>query len=167
VRSKSTLTQVPNIYNNIRSASNVKPAYQPGLHQHRAPSTPGVNITPDAFLPANDPRKGLDLAGSNTVDIKNAPALSTPKEQTLNLTPVEVEEIKRLRLEDPAKWTRGALAEKFGVSGFTISLVSDVEKGWKKEMDGRLQHIKNRWNKGRAQARRDREKRKVDWYRDE
>lgn len=166
-RYKSTIHRVPNVYNNIRSGSNIKPEYKPGLHHHIAPSSPSVNITPDPFLPGNDPRKGLDLSNSNKINIEFAPALSLPIEKKLNLTPKEVEEIQRLRLEDPFKYTRKVLAEQFQVSEFTISLVSNANKKFKSEMDRRLKYIKNRWSQGRIQARQDREKRKVSWYRDE
>jgi hypothetical protein len=160
------LTRVPSKFNTTSSAGNVKPNYKPGLYHHPSPSIAKVD-TPDAFLPLSDPRKGLNITGKPKVDIQNAPSLSTPREQKLNLTPKEVQEIQTLRMSEPEKWTRKALAKKFDVSPFTISLVSDANPDRKLEMQSRLQTIKASWGEKRQRARADREKRKVAWYRDE
>ncbi|KAH3671405.1 hypothetical protein WICMUC_004702 [Wickerhamomyces mucosus] len=156
------LKRVPNVFNKIHSAGNVKPNYQPGLYHHPSPS---ISIeTPSAFLPSNDPRKSLR---TSTKNFANAPALSTPREQRLNLTPKEVSEIQKLRNEDPEIWTRNSLAKKFDVSPFTISLVSSPNKSRSGEMTNRLNTIKESWGRQRYLARLDRQKRKTQWYRDE
>lgn len=70
-------------------------------------------------------------------------------------------------MNEPEKWTRRALAERFGVSGFTISLVADANPERSAEMQSRLGQIKSMWSEGRKKARIEREKRKEAWYRDE
>lgn len=72
-----------------------------------------------------------------------------------------------MRMSEPDKWTRKALAEKFNVSPFTISLVSDANSERQEEMTQRLETIKKSWSEGRRRARLERQKRKVSWYRDE
>lgn len=161
------LVRVPNKFNNKSSASNVKPTFTPGLHHHPAPSAGNIE-TPDVFLPQNDPRKGLDLSGrTSALKPSLAPPLSTPRDTNYNLTPQQVEEIRSLRMNEPEKWTRRALAERFGVSGFTISLVADANPERSAEMQSRLGQIKSMWSEGRKKARIEREKRKEAWYRDE
>lgn len=160
-------TEIPNEYNRKSSAYKPKLKQPKGLIHHPPPSAPSsTSDTPDLFLPNDDPRKGLNLSGEN-IDIKNAPPLSEPKEKSYNLTPKDIEEIKRLRLAEPYKYTKKALAEQFKVSEFTISLVSDQDKERKKDMDGRLAFIKSRWSKNRTEARLERQKRQQFWYRDQ
>ena len=163
----SKIARVPSKFNATSSASNVKPNYSKGtLYHHPSPSIAKIS-TPDAFLPSNDPRKGLNLSGKPSTSYANAPSLSTPTRRELNLTPAQVTEIQTLRMSEPDKWTRKALAEKFNVSPFTISLVSDANSERQEEMTQRLETIKKSWSEGRRRARLERQKRKVSWYRDE
>lgn len=157
---------MPSKFNTTSSAANVKPNYKAGLFHHPSPSVAKID-TPDAFLPLSDPRKGLNLSGKPPVDLSTAPALSTPREQTHNLTPKEVEEIAGLRMNDPETWTRKKLAEKFDVSPFTISLVADPNPERQAEMLGRLDLIKAGWSEKRKKGKQNRQKLKVAWYRDE
>ncbi|KAH3682526.1 hypothetical protein WICPIJ_006517 [Wickerhamomyces pijperi] len=155
------LKRVPSLFNKINSASNVKPNYQPGLYHHPAPSA-SIISTPDVFLPQNDQRKGLNVKKEVL-----GPTVSQPREKKLNLTPEEVSQIQKLRLEQPELWTRSKLAAEFNVSPFTISLVSNPNKQRSEEMQQRLQTIKESWGRQRYLARLDRKKRAVNWYRDE
>lgn len=170
VRSFSNIpkyTEIPNQYNRKTSAYKPKLKQPKGLIHHPPPSAPSsTSDTPDLFLPKDDPRKGLNLSDEH-IDIRNAPPLSQPKEKLYTLTPKDVEEIQRLRLAEPYKYTKKALAQQFNVSEFTISLVSDQDKERKKDMDGRLAYIKSRWSERRTAARIERVKRQGYWYRDE
>jgi len=159
--------EIPNLYNKKSSAYKPKLKNPKGLIHHPPPSAPSATSDiPDLFLPNDDPRKGLNLSGEK-IDIQNAPPLSIPKEKTYNLTPKDVEEIKKLRISEPYKFTKKVLAEKFNVSEFTISLVSDANPERNEDMQNRLNLIKSRWGKGRKEARSDRVKRMQYWYRDE
>lgn len=159
--------QLPNVYN--KKSSSYKPKFkQPkGLIYHPPPSAPSsTSETPNLFLPNEDPRKGLNLGGES-IDIQNAPSLSSPSPKKYHLTPEDVAEIQRLRSTDPYTNTRNFLAEKFNVSPFTISLVSNQSEQRKQDMEGRLTYIKDHWSKNRKEARDDRKKRSVYWYRDQ
>lgn len=159
--------EIPNLYNKKTSSYKPKLKQPKGLIHHPPPSAPSsTSEIPDLFLPNDDPRKGLNLSGEQ-IDINNAPPLSTPSEKKYHLSPKDVEEIQRLRASEPYTYTKKVLAEKFNVSPFTISLVSDVSKERKQDMDDRLAQIKQGWSKGKAQARLDRKKRQQYWYRDE
>ncbi|KAI9312441.1 mitochondrial ribosomal protein subunit L20-domain-containing protein [Dichotomocladium elegans] len=53
-----------------------------------------------------------------------APPLRTPHQKKYNLTEAQIAEMRQLRLEDPATWTRKKLAEKFGCSELFVSIAS-------------------------------------------
>ncbi|GAV51941.1 hypothetical protein ZYGR_0AF04130 [Zygosaccharomyces rouxii] len=173
------LKGAPTIYNSKNSASNYKgymrakvPA---GLYFNQAPSSPAGSINsetiPSSFLPSNDPRKQFsqELASRDVLAKSDAPPVlpgrSTLKGKSYHLNPEQIEEIRRLRLEDPSKNTRKSLASKYNVSPLFVSMVSEPPKEWKQEMDSRLTTIKSKWHVKRAAAREDRKRRKDLWYR--
>ncbi|CCH43257.1 54S ribosomal protein L20, mitochondrial [Wickerhamomyces ciferrii] len=164
----SKYSEIPNTYNKKTSSWKPKHKNPKGLIYHPAPSVSSPTIeTPDLFLPQNDPRKGLNFGEINPIDIQNAPALSIPKIKNYILKPEDVEEIQRLRLGEPYKYTKKVLAEMFKVSELTISLVSNQSKERSKDMNNRLEIIKDGWSKGRKFARSERVKRQAYWYRNE
>ncbi|CAR25945.1 ZYRO0A11792p [Zygosaccharomyces rouxii] len=167
------------IYNAKSSASNYKgymrakvPA---GLYFNRAPSSPTGSINsetiPSSFLPSNDPRKQLvqEIASKDVLSKPDAPPVlpsrSSLQGKSYHLNPEQIEQIRRLRLEDPAKNTRKSLASQYNVSPLFISMVSEPPKEWKQEMDSRLTTIKSKWHVKRVTAREDRKRRKELWYR--
>ena len=90
-----------------------------------------------------------------------------PYEKKYHLGEKEIEEIRRLRTQDPYKWTRKVLAEKFGCSQFFVGMVGEAS-GEKKEMEReKIEAIKERWGRRRRYAREDRSKRREMWGRDE
>lgn len=163
------------IYNPKSSASNykgyLKAKLPAGLYCDPAPSSIHGSIhsetIPKSFLPANDPRREIvdELTAKDAEISKVAPVLHNKGEKTYHLKPEDIEEIKRLRLEDPVKNSRKALAKRFKCSPLFISLVSEPPKERKEEMEQVLEMIKSQWHPLRAAARADRKKRKALWYR--
>ena len=166
------------IYNPRTSASNYKgylknktPA---GMYYNPAQSATTGSINsetiPLSFLAKDDPRRSLvkQLRVNDAVESKYGPAVltskSTQKGKTYHLQPEQIQEIIKLRKEDPVMNTRKKLATQFGVSPLFISLVSSASKQRIEEMNGRLDTIKSKWHKQREVARNDRKKRKQLWY---
>lgn len=147
----------------------------PGLYFNQAPSSPTGSINsetiPSSFLPSTDPRKELiqSIASRDVLARSNAPPVfpsrSSLQGKSYHLNTDQIEEIRKLRLEDPAKNTRKSLASKYNVSPLFISMVSEPPKEWKQEMDSRLSAIKSTWHARRTAAREDKKRRKELWYR--
>ena len=89
-----------------------------------------------------------------------------PYEKKYHLGENEFDEIRRLRAEDPAKWTRSKLAEKFNCSQFFVGMVSPNDERARLDKVA-LEQIKERWGRKRRYAREDRQKRREMWGRDE
>lgn len=137
-------------------------------------SAPSPYHTPPAFLPPNDPRRKL-LAQSHShanpyesPDRRLPPYIKNhkPYEKKYHLGEKEFEEIRRLRAEDPVKWSRSKLAEKFGCSQFFAGMVAPNDEKARQE-EKALEQIKERWGRKRRYAREDRTKRREMWGRDE
>ena len=86
-------------------------------------------------------------------------------EKKYHLTPAQVEEMRKLRKEDPKAWTRVKLAEKFECSQFFVSLCCSAPE-IKEQRDKELVQIKARWGRKKTEAREDRQTRKTLWGRD-
>ncbi|GAB7351619.1 hypothetical protein MBLNU459_g2233t2 [Dothideomycetes sp. NU459] len=154
-------------------------------------SAPNVYHTPLKFLPANDPRRRLHSSfSSSAAHLPSAgasasssssssassgrsrasaplpPPLKPQQEKKYHLSSVEVEEIRRLRAEDPRQWTRVRLADKFGCSQFFVSLCCCAPE-IKEERQRELEAIKRRWGRAKKEAREDRVRRKEGWGRGE
>lgn len=150
------------------------------------PSAPNVYHTPPKFLPASDPRRELHLeaeamAAAGTpkkpssvlATIAAQRAASQPKAENLkpirpiyekkyHLTQDDIDEIRRLRKEDPRYWSRLRLAEKFDCSQFFISLcVTAPEHA--KEKEAEVEAVKARWGRRKTEARVARAERKKLW----
>ncbi|SCV06193.1 LANO_0H24146g1_1 [Lachancea nothofagi CBS 11611] len=164
-----------NLYNPKSSASSYKGVLrakiEPGLYHHPAHSSDTGSINsetfPRAFLPNDDPRRKFvqTLRPREHQQSSWAPPLHQKKDKTYHLSPEQVAEIQKLRLENPEKYTRKALAQRFNVSPLFISLISSVSETRSFEMAQRLDAIKQNWHPRRAIARDDRKKRKELWYR--
>ena len=88
-----------------------------------------------------------------------------PYEKTYNLTPPQIAEIQKLRAEDPDKWTRVRLAERFGCSQFFVGMVAKNE-GKAERVEAEHKMARERWGNRRRMAREDRVRRKESWGRD-
>ena len=171
----------PTIYNERTSAANykgfLKAKIPAGLYYNPAQSSTMNSINsetiPVSFMPKDDPRRpfAAKLHATDKLESQTAPPVlcskSTlnPSGKSYHLKPEQIKEIQRLRAENPEVYTRKALAAKYNVSPLFISMVSDVPKERKLEMDRRLETIKTNWHPKRAAAREDRRKRKEMWYR--
>ncbi|KIK69627.1 hypothetical protein GYMLUDRAFT_34012, partial [Collybiopsis luxurians FD-317 M1] len=65
------------------------------------------------------------------------PPLSRPsadKPSPAPLTPQQITEIRQLRLQNPTKWTRSKLAEKFGCTQQFVALVAATKKSTRKKL---------------------------------
>ncbi|KAL6940841.1 hypothetical protein ACO0QE_004759 [Hanseniaspora vineae] len=170
----------PTIYNADKSASNykgyLKAKIPKGFYYHPAQSsnTGSVNseTIPVSFMSATDPRRTLPHVVKQSVHDKKISELAPPVlpsksamagTKTYHLEPKDVEEIKKLRLSNPDKYTRKTLAKMFNVSPLFISIVSSASKERLQEMDRRLNIIKSEWCEKRKLARDDRAKRKALW----
>ena len=136
-------------------------------------SAPSPYHTPLIFLPPNDPRRRL-LAQAHAhanpyqdPERRLPPPVRKPYEKSYNLNEAQIAELQRLRAEDPFKWTRAKLAEKFGCSEFFVGMAAQATKertDWSKQL---LENTKARWGRRRSNAREDRTKRREVWARDE
>ncbi|CEP60742.1 mitochondrial 54S ribosomal protein mL58 LALA0_S01e17920g [Lachancea lanzarotensis] len=169
------LKSTPNLYNSKASSYNyrgvLRAKIEPGTYHvpSQSSSTGSINSEtfPRAFMPREDPRRKYvqTLRPRDGLQANWAPALHVQKEKSYHLKPEQIAEIQKLRLENPDKYTRKALAQKFNVSPLFVSLVSSATPGRMSEMTQRLQTIKDEWHPKRALARDDRKKRKLLWYR--
>ena len=149
----------------------------PGVQDHivfNPPSSaPSPYQTPSIFLPPNDPRRQL-LAQSHSHanpyqdhNRRLPQPVHKPYEKTYHLNQAQIADIRRLRTEDPFKWTRAKLAEKFGCSQFFVGMVSEASTERKEQSRQALENTQARWGKRRRYAREDRAKRRELWGRDE
>ncbi|KAF5116166.1 hypothetical protein DV454_001799 [Geotrichum candidum] len=154
----------PTTFHPTRSANKTRILLPEGVVYNPPAAVPTPHQTPAAFLPNSDPRKTAPW-NSKQHDISNMPQLSDNKKQ-YNLTEAEVKEIQRLRIEDPEKWTRKALAAKFNCSPFFISIASNTTVERQQQMNETLEIIKSRWTEHRKKIRADRVRRREVWARD-
>ncbi|KAK4626688.1 54S ribosomal protein L20, mitochondrial [Fulvia fulva] len=148
-------------------------------------SAPNVYHTPAKFLPKSDPRRALHTTSAPTEESAPAPrqgilasiaaqrAAAAPpveslkpvrpiQEKKYHLTQAEIDEIRRLRAEDPRQWTRVRLAEKFDCSQFFVSLCCSAPE-IKQEQDQELERIKAKWGRRKRDDRDARQERKKRW----
>lgn len=150
-------------------------------------SAPNVYHTPLKFLPKSDPRRAIQTPvsspatasatpqgvlasiaaerASKSPSVKSLRPLRPIQEKKYHLTEAQIDEIRRLRAEDPRKWTRVRLAEKFECSQFFVSLCCSAPE-IKDEQDQELERIKARWGRKKTEAREARQERKKLWGRD-
>ncbi|KAI5970261.1 hypothetical protein CANMA_000613 [Candida margitis] len=125
-------------FNPKRSAFNFKPKPVEGL-VHNPPAAilkPSVQ-TPYIFLPPNDPRRELAeqyrISEDVVADMPVIRAFKAPHEREYTVTKEVVEEIKKLRQEDPERWNLKQLSKKFDIelSKLVYFLKSDLSKSKK------------------------------------
>ncbi|KAK6460398.1 mitochondrial ribosomal protein subunit L20-domain-containing protein [Scheffersomyces coipomensis] len=122
-----------NKYNQTRSPFNFKPTKDKSKNLQGLIYNPPASIfkpskTPLAFLPPNDPRRLLQNKPTYTKDeLNNYPIIQNyqpQNERDYSITPEIIDEIKRLRLEDPNVWTIAKLSTKFNISPHRINVFS-------------------------------------------
>lgn len=141
-------------------------------------SAPNVYHTPSKFLPITDPRSRLQSLSKASTSSSSSPSdpISRSKQLGRPLRPVyekkydlgkpEIEEMRKLRQEDPRQWTRVRLAEKFQCSQFFVSIATSSTPEIRAEMSRELEAIKRRWGPRKTEAREGRKARKALWGRD-
>jgi hypothetical protein len=132
-------------------------------------SSPSVYHTPTKFLPANDARRTLRAeTPANTSTVEELPSVfKFEAEKKYHLTPSDITEIRKLRLNDPMTWSRGKLAKRFDCSPLFIAQVCQASPQKKEIQKQVLQAVQSRWGAKRRMAREDRKLRKETWGRDE
>jgi hypothetical protein len=139
-------------------------------------SAASVYHTPFKFLPKSDPRRQANLSrlfsspsGIPATASGNLPPQVAKRniESTYNVTRDQVDEMRRLRAEDPAKWSVLRLAEKYNCSNYFIMMCCRAPAEHRQSERDRLAAIKARWGPVRTQAREERQKRRVLLYRGE
>lgn len=134
-------------------------------------SAPSVYHTPVKFLPPNDQRRQLFAAttdsDSQPQNTRLPPPVRKPYEKRYHLTAEDMEEIRKLRREDPNVWTRDKLAKKFDCSNLFIGIVCEASQERKESQQKVLEAVQSKWGRRRRIAREDRGKRRETWGRDE
>ncbi|KAK9323285.1 hypothetical protein V1517DRAFT_345468 [Lipomyces orientalis] len=153
----------PTKYNPISSANKAVPIIPPGLSYNPPPSMSSPFETPDIFLPASERRL---VATAEALPVLPPPLRET-KDKKYHLTPEQLEEMKQLRAAQPYRWTRKALAKKYGCSQFFVGMVAEAPESRKLDMERRLATIKSRWGLFKRTSRIHRQKRRELWARDE
>jgi hypothetical protein len=88
-------------------------------------------------------------------------------EKRYHLNPSDIEEIRKLRLNDPMTWSRWKLAKRFDCSPMFIAMVCEASPQKKEIQKQVLGAVQSRWGAKRRMAREDRQLRKESWGRDE
>lgn len=175
-------------YRRTRSRLNIKPdaSFLPSRtepHDHiiynPPPSAPNVYHTPTIFLPKSDKRRRMhDLATQRDPQLaagatpwssthRLPPPVRKPYEKRYHITEAQMEEMRRLRKEDPVAWSVTALAKKFDCSRIFVSFVTEgLSQEKQKQQKMVTEVIKSRWGTKRRVAREDRALRKERWYSD-
>ena len=138
-------------------------------------SAPSPYHTPPVFLPLSDPRRKLltqshEHANPYDNPDRRLPPLikgHKPYEKKYHLREKEIEEIRQLRAEDPSKWTRIKLANKFECSPFFVGIVCPASKEKLEQDREEIENIKAKWGRRKRYAREDRQKRRQLWGKDQ
>jgi hypothetical protein len=185
---KSTSRRHQSSYRRTRSRLNIKPdvSFLPSkaeTHDHiiynPPPSAPNVYHTPTIFLPKSDKRRQThDLAAQRHLKLavgttpglpqqRLPPPVRRPYEKRYNVTEAQMEEMRRLRKEDPMAWSVTSLAKKFDCSRIFVSFVTEgLSEEKQNQQKVVTEIIKSRWGTKRQVAREDRALRKERWYSD-
>ncbi|KAM0261845.1 hypothetical protein ACHAQJ_002048 [Trichoderma viride] len=141
--------------------------------------------TPFIFLPRNDPRRLaiIRLRGSsndptaytnNTTAAAAATSGDLPPEMRYkrrqpkyNLTKEHIDEMRRLRSEDPLTWSVQRLARKFDCSTVFVQMAAPAPAEHLKWLQGKMERKMERWGPKRTAAREDRKRRAEMLYRGE
>ncbi|CAG8441941.1 6492_t:CDS:1 [Ambispora leptoticha] len=91
------------------------------------------------------------------------PPIKPVKEKAYHVTEDQIQEMQSLRLEDPKKWTRQKLAEKYNCSAFYVGIVAPTTEKEKQRIARRLQHRINKFSEKRKYFMKIREERRKLW----
>ncbi|TEY70305.1 hypothetical protein BOTCAL_0107g00190 [Botryotinia calthae] len=127
-------------------------------------SSPSVFHTPLKFLPKDDKRRKLLAITQERLNALShrLPPPVNPKElkyERHHLSEKDVAEIRRLRAEEPEKWTRLQLAKKFNCSSIFIGMITEASAEKRDLEKEKLEAVKARWGPTRTAARENRQRR--------
>ncbi|KAK8150603.1 hypothetical protein G3M48_000821 [Beauveria asiatica] len=133
--------------------------------------------TPFLFLPSSDPRraaaarmrKTTGLGGSapqtpNGVAMRYSHRADEPK---YHLTAEQVQEMRRLRSEDPLTWSVIALARKYNCSQVFVQIAAPAPASHKAWLENQKRKQEDRWGNKKTAAREERKRRAELMYRGE
>ncbi|KAJ4206715.1 Hypothetical protein NCS54_00726000 [Fusarium falciforme] len=132
--------------------------------------------TPFLFLPPNDARRAAITRLRHTpgspvappAEGKLPPAMNYHRrDPNYNLKAADIQEMKRLRAEDPVTWSVNKLAEKFGCSTIFVKMAAPAPAGHLKALQAKQERREARWGAIRTKAREDRKRRTEMLYRGE
>ncbi|KAL7933235.1 mitochondrial ribosomal protein subunit L20 domain-containing protein [Trichoderma chlorosporum] len=136
--------------------------------------------TPFIFLPRNDPRRLaiLRLRGTPSDPTAHSQAAATSgelppemrykrRQPKYNLTREHIEEMRRLRAEDPLAWSVQKLARKFECSTVFVQMAAPAPPEHLQWLRGKMERKMERWGPKKTQAREDRKRRAEMLYRGE
>lgn len=136
--------------------------------------------TPFIFLPRNDPRRQAILRLRSSGNDPTAYSSSVTAEGDLppemrykrrqpkyNLTKEHIEEMRRLRSEDPLTWSVQKLARKFECSTVFVQMAAPATPEHLQWLKAKMERKTERWGPKRTQAREDRKRRAEMLYRGE
>ncbi|KAK5992212.1 YmL20 [Cladobotryum mycophilum] len=144
-------------------------------------SEPSPAHTPFIFLPRSDPRRQALVRMRRDPDV--APAGLVPqavgeedlppamrykrRDPRYHLKREHIEEMRRLRNEDPLKWSVGHLAQKFDCSPIFVQMAAPAPAEHLAWLKAKMERKMARWGPIRTQAREDRKRRAEMLYRGE
>lgn len=137
--------------------------------------------TPFIFLPRKDPRRqailrlrssGSDPTAYNSSSVTAEgdlpPEMRYKRRQPkYNLTKEHIEEMRRLRAEDPLTWGVQKLARKFECSTVFVQMAAPAPPEHLQWLQAKMERKMERWGPKRTQAREDRKRRAEMLYRGE
>ncbi|OBZ68684.1 hypothetical protein A0H81_11173 [Grifola frondosa] len=129
---------------------------------HRPPPT-----APTPFSYTTSPASPLLRGSPAPAAAALPPTLRTDKPEKPRVSDEDLALIRKLRVEDPFMWTRGALAKRFNCTPWFIGQVTSMKRAdRKKALALRAQeheHFRERWGEKRSMIVEIRRKRKEFW----
>ncbi|TFB07475.1 54S ribosomal protein L20 [Trichoderma ghanense] len=141
--------------------------------------------TPFLFLPRNDPRRLAIMRLRNTSQLSTSASSSAGadaaagdgelppemrykrRQPKYNLTKEHIDEMRRLRAEDPLTWSVQRLARKFECSTVFVQMAAPAPEEHLRWLRAKMERKKERWGPIRTAAREDRKRRAEMLYRGE
>ncbi|KAI1826105.1 hypothetical protein F4861DRAFT_134490 [Xylaria intraflava] len=132
-----------------------------------------VYHTPFKFLPKSDPRRqanigrllrmasGAPESPEQTTKLPPPSGFYDPNFNKYTMTLEQVEEMRRLRAEDPIKWSVLRLAEKFNCRPVFVMKCCKTSAEHRASEAERLAAIRARWSPAKVQAKTERQKRRT------
>ncbi|ESZ96520.1 hypothetical protein SBOR_3142 [Sclerotinia borealis F-4128] len=153
---------------NIRPDPNFVPtkgALQDHIVFNPPSSSPSVFHTPLKFLPKDDKRRkilSITQERINALSKHRLPPLVNPKQfryERGHLSEKDVAEIRRLRADQPERWTRLQLSKKFQCSSIFIGMITEAPEEKRELERQKLEAVKAKWGPTRTAARENRQRR--------